>query len=251
MAYYDLPKEESLEIDKKIYDEILADLSNKKADNIVKYFSDNDLYIRKVAYLAFGKIYKNNINLREFIVTILKKLFDNTDVNVRQTIIYACGEIACFNLDVVKEIVQKGLIDEHHSVKNACTGALKKAGEKNYKEVIPFCEKLSKQDNPEIRKLAIHSIELRGRTYPKEIIHILKSMQNDPDKKVRKMLVHILGQISYKKGCFHFVEQEVKSWNNKALFEKYKAEIIEVHGRYEKFSEFSQKYIIEFFSNND
>lgn len=54
------------------------------------------------------------------------------------------------------------------------------------------------------------------------------------------MLIYILGQISYKNGCFHYVVGELKTWEN-LIFEQFKEEVIEVHGRYEKFSEFSQE----------
>lgn len=50
------------------------------------------------------------------------------------------------------------------------------------------------------------------------------------------MVVHILGQISYKRGCLEKVISSIKSWNNKDLVEKTLKEIIDVHRNYVKFS---------------
>lgn len=69
--------------------------------------------------------------------------------------------------------------------------------------------------------------------------------------KVVKMLVHVLGQISYKKGCFHYVVDELKKWGNKNIYRSFQDEVIEVHGRYEKFSEFSQEYVSNYFKNEE
>ena len=61
------------------------------------------------------------------------------------------------------------------------------------------------------------------------------------------MLVHVLGQISYKKGCFEFVVKELESWENKAVYPAFAKEAIEVHGRYEKFSEMTQAQVKTYF----
>ena len=56
-----------------------------------------------------------------------------------------------------------------------------------------------------IRRAVVDGIELRGRTHPEEILPLLKEVQSDPDKKVRRRMIHVLGQISYKKGCLEKV----------------------------------------------
>ncbi len=61
------------------------------------------------------------------------------------------------------------------------------------------------------------------------------------------MLIHVLGQISYKKGCFFLVEQEVARWDNQSIYPVFAKEAIAVHGRYEKFSALTQQQIIDFF----
>jgi hypothetical protein len=44
-------------------------------------------------------------------------------------------------------------------------------------------------------------IELRGRSHPADILLILKELQYDKAARVRNTLIHVLGQISYKKNC--------------------------------------------------
>ena len=247
MRFYDLSKEERELKYKEIQNDILNDLKNNKYNKTLDYFNDDDTYIRKAGYIGVGKLYNQFSELQKDIILFLNRYIKDDREKVRQTIIYCCGEIAVTNFEIIENLIKVGITDKHHSVKNASTGALKKAGEKNPKEIIKFCSDNITSENPEIRKLMCHSLELRGRTHPEEIINILKILQCDKDKKVFEMLIHVLGQISYKKGCFHFVEKEIRDWDNKDIYPLYKDEVIEVHGRYEKFSEFKQEYIIDFF----
>lgn len=87
-------------------------------------------------------------------------------------------------------------------MRNAVTRSLKFAGNKN-SDILKFCDKHIESENPEVRKLASHGLELHGRTKPQNIINILKKLQYDESTKVNQMLIYILGQISYKNGCFH------------------------------------------------
>ncbi|HAZ19966.1 MAG TPA: hypothetical protein DCY75_07335 [Clostridiales bacterium] len=91
-------------------------------------------------------------------------------------------------------------------------------------------------------------MELRGRTHPQDVIDILKLLQFEKTKRVYDTLIHVLGQISYKKGCFRYVINQLKIWENKDLYPLVQNEIIEIHGRYEKFSEFTQQEIIDVFA---
>ena len=50
MSFYDLNKAERVQLVKKITNEIFADIKENRIDNILKYFSDEDTYIRKTAY---------------------------------------------------------------------------------------------------------------------------------------------------------------------------------------------------------
>lgn len=60
-------------------------------------------------------------------------------------------------------------------------------------------------------------------------------------------LVHVLGQIAYKKGCLETVVSHLKEWENEELVANALEEIIDVHDRYSDFAAVSQadaeKYI--------
>ena len=53
---------------------------------------------------------------------------------------------------------------------------------------------------------------------------------------IKNMLIHIIGQISYKKGCLNIVLEHLKKWKNHNLVKKALSEIISVHYSYRKFS---------------
>ena len=93
MSFYDLPKDKRTQLVKKIEQEILDDLENNATPSLQRYFSDNDTYIRKAAYLAIGKIYFANHSLKQKIIANLWKLFKSANEKVRQTVINAVGEI--------------------------------------------------------------------------------------------------------------------------------------------------------------
>ena len=50
------------------------------------------------------------------------------------------------------------------------------------------------------------------------------------------MIIHVLGQISYKKGCLATVVSHLKSWQNREIVAKALQEILDVHRRYKDFS---------------
>ena len=75
-------------------------------------------------------------------------------------------------------------------------------------------------------------------------------MQNDKTVRVRKTLIHVLGQIAYKKGCLEIVIADLKQWENKELVAKAIEEIIDVHDRYINFSEKTQKQAIDYIEKN-
>lgn len=247
MGFYDMPKEEREQYKLRIENAVLASMKNNVVAEVLPFFSNNDIYIRKVAYQAVGKLYKRNEDIRLAAIPWLKLLYESESALVRQTGIYACGEIAAFDFPSVEELLTQGMHDPHHSVRNAMIGSLKISGDKN-SEILAFCEKYILSDSPEVRRLICHGLELRGRTHPQEIIGLLKKLQYDKHPRVKEMLIHVLGQISYKKRCFHFVEREVASWNNADIYRLFQKEAIKVHGRYEKFSALPQKEVIAFFA---
>src|ERR1017187_6791787 len=109
-------------------------------------------------------------------------------------------------------------------------------GEVNPGPVLYWAKKLLHHQDKEIRREICHGIELRGRKYPEDILPLLKELQHDKTARVRNTLVHVLGQIAYKKGCLEKVIEDLKSWDNKALVKEAIEEIIDVHDRYRNFA---------------
>jgi HEAT repeat protein len=242
MGFYDLSKVERqklvTEIEDKILQEILVlgnidenrDLIIPK--NIWNYSSDNDTYIRKNAYLAIGRIYISNKDMESVILRLLDVMIIDKEEKVRQTSVYALGEIGKKDAEIVFKPFEKALIDKHHSVRNAVIGALKQMGLKNPIPTFIFAKKHLHDDDPKIRREIIHGIELRGRTHPEEVLPLLKELQNEKVKSVRDMIIHVIGQISYKKGCLEIVVENLKNWTNRDLVSDASKEIVNVHKRY-------------------
>ena len=60
------------------------------------------------------------------------------------------------------------------------------------------------------------------------------------------MLIHVIGQISYKKGCLEIVTKSLKNWENIELVNDALTEIVNIHKRYRfaaKSPEDAEKYI--------
>lgn len=169
---------------------------------------------------------------------------------VRQSVINATGEIGKKDFEIVETLFDKGLFDEHHSVRNAVIGSIKKMGEVNPVPVLKWTKKYLHHDDKEIRREICHGIELRGRKHPADILPLLRELQFDKTSRVRKTLVHVLGQIAYKKGCLKIVVEDLKSWENKALVSRALAEIIDVHERYKNFAALTQAEAIEFINQS-
>ena len=114
-------------------------------------------------------------------------------------------------------------------------------GEKNAVPILTWARKHLHHTDKEVRREICHGIELRGRTHPQDILPLLKELQHDKTARVRNTLVHVLGQISYKKGCLETVIADLNTWQNKELVEEAIEEIIDVHYRYRNFSVLSQQ----------
>lgn len=250
MGFYDLSKENRVVLAAKIESEIFKDFSNDSLKYTLNYFTDEDTYIRKAAYLAVGKIHKNKTVAVDVIVSLLNKLFTSEKEKVRQTAINAAGELGKQDFEAVTHFFDKGLFDEHHSVRNAVIGSIKKMIEKNPIPVLAWAKKYLNHKNKEVRREICHGIELRGRTHPQDILPLLKELQNDQTNRVRETLIHVLGQIAYKKGCLETVIAELNTWNNKGLVEKAIDEIVDVHHRYRSFAVLSQKEAITYIAKN-
>ncbi|MBL7922117.1 MAG: HEAT repeat domain-containing protein [Bacteroidia bacterium] len=253
MAFYDLSKTERGVLVAKIKNDILFDLKQKKTNMIISYFSHEDTYIRKTAYLNTGRIYFENMTFQKKIISILKKLQNKKDFKIRQTVINVAGEIGIKEFETVEHFFDNGLFDEHHSPRNAVIGSIKKMSEKNPTPVLKWAKKYLYHTDKEIRREICHGIELRGRTHPQDILPLLKELQFDTTARVKNTLVHVIGQIAYKKGCLETVIADLNTWKNKEVVSKALAEIIDVHYRYRNFSALTQKqatiYIKTHFKN--
>lgn len=250
MSFYDLPKEDRVALVNTIQSDILLGLKNNKLKKTKEYFSDEDTYIRKSAYLSVGRIYFSEEMLQGKIISTLDKLFKADDFKIRQTVINAAGEIGKKEFKNVQHFFDKGLFDEHHSPRNAVIGSIKKMGEVNSKAVLAWAKKYLHHQDKEIRREVCHGIELRGRKYPQDILPLLKELENDKTARVRNTLVHVLGQIAYKKDCLKTVIEHLKSWQNKQLVEEAIEEIIDVHHRYRDFAVMTQEEARNYIQQN-
>jgi HEAT repeat protein len=251
MAFYDQNKEERAETVKRISDHLLKELKTGRSKQTIIYAGDEDTYIRKAAYLSLGKLYLSHAELRQTIIKRIDELLLHESFKVRQTAINAAGEIGKSDFKIVQPVFDKGLFDEHHSPRNAVIGSIKKMGEVNPKPVLAWAKKYLHHQDKEIRREICHGIELRGRKYPEDILPLLQELEHDQTARVRNTLVHVLGQIAYKKGCLATVVAHLNEWENKALVRDAIEEIIDVHERYKDFAILTQdeamRYIDKYF----
>lgn len=246
MPFYNLDKKDRQTLVEKMNQGIVHSLSSGDDSPLIGYFSDDDTYIRKNAYLIIGKIYNKEPNLQKPILKRLLDLYKSNDAKVRQTVVNAAGEIGMKQFEAVQHFFDQGLFDEHHSVRNAVIGSVKKMGDKNPKPVLAWAKMYLHHEDKEIRREICHGIELRGRKHPEDILPLLKELQFDKTARVKNTLIHVIGQIAYKKGCLEKVVAEIITWENKELVEKSLAEIIDVHHRYRDFSHYSQADCIRY-----
>ena len=246
MSFYNKTKNERRKVVEQINNEILSGIKKNTNSKIISYFSHEDTYIRKSAYLTIGKIYIGNVTLQKKIISQLNKLLKQKEFKIRQTVINAAGEIGIKEFDIVESFFDKGLFDEHHSVRNAVIGSIKKMGEKNPKPILKWAKKYLHHTDKEVRREICHGIELRGRKFPQDILPMLQTLEFDKTARVSKTLVHVLGQIAYKKGCLATAIEHLNKWKNKELVLKAIDEIIDVHHRYKKFSVLTQEEAVRY-----
>jgi HEAT repeat protein len=112
MGFYDLSKEEREKLVTEIEEAIKHDLESGNSESIQKYVSNIDTYIRKKAYLIIGRLHRDRPDLREGILNVLEALFTNEEEKVRQTVVYALGEIGKIDADkifgMLKEAFMRG-----------------------------------------------------------------------------------------------------------------------------------------------
>lgn len=246
MGFYDLSKEERQVLVNAIQADALKGLKEQNLNVVIPHFSNEDTYIRKTAYLAVGKIHSSGQLSTEEITSFLDKLLLSDLEKVRQTVINAAGELGKTNFEAVAHFFDSALFDEHHIVRNAVIGSVKKMGEKNPKPVLKWAKTYLHHPDKEVRREICHGIELRGRKHPEDILPLLRELQNDPTARVKNTLIHVLGQIAYKKGCLKTVVDALGTWKNKDLVQKALDEIVDVHHRYKNFAALSQAEVIAY-----
>ncbi|MEO6540882.1 MAG: HEAT repeat domain-containing protein, partial [Ferruginibacter sp.] len=244
--FYDLPKQQRSDLVSKIQKDILTGLRSGRSNKVISYSGDEDTYIRKAAYLAIGRIYLSNKELQLKIIKTLDILLEKEDHKIRQTAINAAGEIGKTDFKPVQHFFDTGLFDKHHAPRNAVIGSIKKMGEVNPKPVLKWATKYLHHEDKEIRREICHGIELRGRKFPGDILPLLQQLQHDTTARVRNTLIHVIGQIAYKKGCLAIVVEHLQAWENKQLVEEALAEMIDVHYRYKNFSALTQEQAQEY-----
>ena len=236
MSFYNLSKTERNEVVNNIHEQIVAGIASDNYSRITEIFNDADTYIRKGGYIETGKIYFRNVSLQRQIVDMLRVLFQHDSFKVRQTVINAAGEIGKIEFEKVEFIFEDGIYDKHHSPRNAVIGSIKKMGEVNPLPVINWSKKYLNHPMDEVRREICHGLELRGRKYPEDILPLLHTLQFDKSRRVRKTLIHVVGQITYKKGCLEKVLQDLILWENKDIVAEMMDEILIIHERYKNFS---------------
>ncbi|MCH9661489.1 MAG: HEAT repeat domain-containing protein [Bacteroidetes bacterium] len=252
MGFYDLTKEERVKKVADIQHQLLQGIAAKNFIIYIEYFDDEDTYIRKAAYQGVGRIYSAEVSLRKDLLYMLTQLKNHTSEFVRQTVVNAAGEIGMFQFEFVHRFFDEALFDDHHRVRNAVIGSVKKMGKINPKPVLNWAKQYLKHPDKEVRREICHGIELRGRTHPQDILPLLQQLENDSTKRVRDTLVHVIGQISYKKGCLFVVVNALNKWKNMGLIQDAADEIVDVHSemRYAKFSALSQEEVVTYLSEN-
>ncbi len=250
MAFYELSKAERDALIASMHQVLVHELEQGEIAQTVSYFDDADTYIRKTAYQLIGRIYFLHRDLRSKVMQLLNALLQHESFRVRQTVINAAGEIGKYDFNVVQHFFDQGLFDTHHSPRNAVIGSIKKMGEVNPNPVLAWAKLYLHHDDKEIRREICHGIELRGRKCPQDILPMLQELQHDKTARVRHTLVHVLGQIAYKKGCLETVVEHLKSWENKDLVRDALDEIVDVHERYKKFSVKTQAEAIAYIDSH-
>jgi hypothetical protein len=241
MAFYDLEKSQRKALSHKIGLELRRELKEGAHVAFLKYFSDGDTYIRKCAYLQLGRLWKEGDPIRKKIIGRLRHLFSYENEKVRQTVINAAGEIGKTDFEAVDFFFDDGLFDKHHAPRNAVIGSIKKMGEVNPGPVLAWSRKYLNHPDKEVRREICHGIELRGRKHPQDILPMLKELEHDKTARVRNTLIHVLGQIAYKRGCLETVLKHLQGWKNKELVADALHEIVDVHDRYKNFAHLTTK----------
>ena len=235
--FYELSPDYRQQWVKKTEKDLCQYLQDNNIDQITRLFEDKDFYKRRNVYLILGRLYRDNPGFRDNILILVKQFIKSDNQDIKQTVVYLCGEIGKVNFHKVEKYLDSSLQDKNKIIQKAVIGAVKQLSEHNPQPTLEFAKKYLHHDDPEIRREIIHGIELRGRTHPHEILPLLKEIQNEQNKRVRDTLVHVIGQISYKAGCLETVLNDIRKWRNKELIKDAIREILIVHKKNKNYNE--------------
>ena len=237
-SYYHLSQEERDQLIEEMERGIKEDLKDGSSAVAERFGSYPDTYIRRMVSRVLGWLYRDRPDLRSDIMALLEKLFRHPDEKVRQTAAYTIAEIAIADTQDASRLLDLAVHDPHP--------AMKKMGKRDFPTVLQFALRYLHHSEPELRRIAIHGLELHGRTYPEDLLPLLRELQYDSSPRVRRMVVHVIGQISYRKGCLAKVASELKTWDNRELVELALNEILDVHERYESFSDLTFEEALDY-----
>ena len=89
----ELPKEARDKFLEVLRAEIELDLAKGTYDNIRRYASDTDEFVRKNTYIILGKIYSTHFDLKDKVYFAVDKLVKDTNSQIRHTAVQAVGEL--------------------------------------------------------------------------------------------------------------------------------------------------------------
>jgi HEAT repeat protein len=245
-SYYHLSREDRDELIEEIERGIKEDLKGRVSVVAERFGSYPDTYIRRMVSRVLGWLYRDRPDLRSGIMDLLEKLLRHPDEKLRQTAVYTIAEIAIADTQDALRLLDLAVHDPHPAVRRGVVGVLKKMSQRDFPTVLQFALRYLHHSDPELRRVAIHGLELHGRTHPEDLLPLLRELQHDNSPRVRGMVVHVIGQISYRKGCLAQVASEMKNWENRELVELALNEILDVHERYESFSDLTFEEALEY-----
>ncbi len=236
MGLHKLPKEKKCKYIDDLSNEIICGLDTNEFKDILKYASDKDNQVRKFASSVLADAFKDD-SLKDSLSKAFETMIHSDDEKIRQTAIYTAGQIGQTDAEEIYPLLEIGIADKHFKVQKATTSVLKVMCEKNPEQSLDFIKKHVHHENPSVRREIVHGIELRGKKCPEDILPVLRSLQDEKHKSVVNIVIHVIGQISYKKGAIESIATELKTWNNKWLVKKSVKEIISVHKKHPKITD--------------
>jgi hypothetical protein len=108
MKISELPKDAKDKFLEVLRSEIEVDLAKGSYDNIRKYASDADEFVRTNTYLILGKYFSTHIQLKEKVYLTVDQLLRDANAQIRQTAVLAFSEM--MKLDPKKTIGLLGKI---------------------------------------------------------------------------------------------------------------------------------------------